>query len=90
MDHSPSIASALPQLSSFGHHPNPAVDFCLEVDTLEAELTDQRAGLAPEFDLARRIARAMLFRVGGDARAVSAKARLRELEAETSPAAQAA
>ena len=64
----------------FGHHPEAPVDFCLEVDAIEQETIDRKAGLPANMDLAARIARAMLFRVGGNTRAVAAKRDLRLIE----------
>lgn len=74
------------QLARFGHHPDPAIDFCEEVEQLESIAANARMGLTGfghEEDretLDARIGRAMTFRVGGDANAVQAKATLRELE----------
>lgn len=62
----------------FGHHPEPAIDFTLEVEAIENEIADRNAGLTPTMDLAERIDRAMQFKVGGDAAAVVAKADLRK------------
>lgn len=73
---------AAPRLGRFGHHPDPAIDFCVEVETIEGELADQRAGLAPTMNVAERIARALEFRVGGDPRAVMAKNALRAASAQ--------
>lgn len=70
-------------LIEFGHHADPAIDFCLEVERIEAEIRDQVAGAAPQFNVSARIQRAMEFRVGGDPRAVKAKASLRRLESKT-------
>lgn len=64
----------------FGHHPNPAYDFCIEVDVIEGELADERAGLPARFDIRERIAVAMRYRVGGDARCIAAKEALRQME----------
>lgn len=63
----------------FGHHPEPAIDFCCEVDAIEGMLADWKAGLTSHEDVGARMARAMQFRVGGDAHAVAAKDRLRSL-----------
>ena len=77
--------SAIEQLGRFGHHPDPAVDFCIEVEELEAIAESARIGLVGfghEDDRATldcRIERAMEFRVGGDGIAVAAKDRLRGL-----------
>jgi hypothetical protein len=65
----------------FGHHPEPATDFCVEVEAIEAEITDRAAGLPVTMDLGARIERAMQFKVGGSAAAVVAKADLRKYEA---------
>lgn len=64
----------------FGHHPEPAVDFCPEVDAIEQEIIDRKAGLPPTMDLGARIERAMQFKVGGDSKAVAAKRDLRLIE----------
>lgn len=72
-------------LSRFGHHPDPAIDFCVEVEELEAIGESARLGLTGfghEQDretLDPRIESAMEFRVGADACCVSAKAALRSL-----------
>lgn len=68
-------------LARFGHHPNPAIDFCAEVDAIEAEVIDRAAGLPPQFDVAARTAKAMEFTVGGDSGAVVAKQTLRLIDA---------
>lgn len=72
------------KLGRFGHHPNPAIDFCVEVEEIESMHTNIRIGFAPEErkERDRRILRAMSFRVGGDANAVDAKHKLREIERE--------
>jgi len=73
------------QLCRFGHHPDAAIDFCIEVEEIEAIAACARLGLTGfghEQDretLDSRIERAMDFRVGGDAGAVSAKAALRAI-----------
>jgi hypothetical protein len=74
-------------LGRFGHHPEAATDFCVEVEELEAIAESARLGLSGfghEEDrktLDQRIERAMDFRVGGDAIAVSAKEVLRKMAA---------
>lgn len=70
------------ELGRFGHHPDPAVDFEVEVDVLEGAVADWKAGLEERSDVERRIFMAMMFRVGGVDRAVIAKNKLRALEAE--------
>lgn len=72
-------------LGRFGHHPDPAIDFCVEVEELEAITESARLGLSgfgheqDRTSLNGRIERAMEFRVGGDANAVAAKGALRAL-----------
>lgn len=72
------------KLGRFGHHPDPAIDFCVEVEEIEAMHCNVKIGFAPEErnERDRRILRAMGFVVGGDANAVHAKHRLREIERE--------
>lgn len=70
------------QLGRFGHHPDPAIDFCCEVDAIEGLRADVRAGFETSETLSRRVDSAMTFRVGGDQHAVAAKATLRKIEAE--------
>jgi len=77
------------KLGKFGHHPDPAIDFCIEVESLQARLFDAKHGISkpgyasePVANVSEDIRRAMMFRVGGDEGAVAAKAILRELEAE--------
>lgn len=70
-------------LARFGHHPNPAIDFCIEVEEIENIAEDARLGLtgfgheALQHGVDARIERAMDFRVGADANAVAAKHALR-------------
>ena len=67
----------------FGHHPDPAVDFCEEVDQLKGIAHNVTVGFGDWFtdwiDLDERIFRAMSFRVGGNQNAVAAKGDLRKL-----------
>lgn len=73
------------QLGRFGHHPDSAIDFCIEVDELIAIATSARMGLTGmghEDDregYAARYRAAMEFVVGGDQGAIEAKAVLRDL-----------
>ena len=68
-------------LGRFGHHPDPATDFCVEVEELESIVTDKLLGLRIDEPMpADRIRRAMEFRVGGDVAAVNAKLALRDIE----------
>lgn len=74
-------------LMRFGHHPDPAIDFCIEVESLEARLSDAKhhyakMGEEPEtvaFVL-DRIQSALSFKVGADDGAVKSKQALRDLE----------
>lgn len=77
------------KLGRFGHHPDPAIDFEIEVQSLEARLFDAKGGISkpgtePETveTVGAAIQRAMTFTVGGDPSAVAAKAILRNLEKE--------
>lgn len=69
-------------LGRFGHHPDPAIDFTVEVEEIEAEYTNHLIGFQPfpAEILKGRVFKAMQFRVGGDPIAVSAKDFLRQLE----------
>ena len=67
-------------LGRFGHHPDPAIDFCIEVDEIEGMVYDAKHGLAEYKPVADRIFKAMQFRVGGVQEAVSAKRNLRIAE----------
>jgi hypothetical protein len=70
-------------LGRFGHHPDPANDFCVEVEEIQSIAEDRKIGFANPDDasLEGRIFRAMQFNVGGDEIAVKAKALLREIDA---------
>ncbi len=70
------------KLGRFGHHPSPAVDFCVEVDALEGEVYEAKVGLVDGKPLLDRIARALEFRVGGDPDCVRAKAALRRMQTD--------
>lgn len=75
------------QLGRFGHHPDPAIDFCVEVEDLDAIANSAKLGLtgfgheADRDGYAARYQRAMEFRVGGDEGACFAKHTLRALPA---------
>ena len=71
-------------LGRFQHHPDPAIDFCVEVEELEAECYNRRVGFQPipRDMLLTRIDRAMDFRVGGDLASIAAKDVLRQLDRE--------
>lgn len=64
----------------FGHHPDHVTDFCVEVESIEAELVDREAGQPSTMDIVARFNAALAFRVGGDQVAVRAKDRLRSLD----------
>ncbi|MBY2911408.1 hypothetical protein [Rhizobium leguminosarum] len=73
------------ELGRFGHHPDPAIDFEVEVETIQGSLYDATHGVDHSTtidEIRKRIAKAMEFRVGGDAGAVAAKQMLRGLEME--------
>ena len=68
----------------FDHHPDPAIDFCIEVEEIIAMAYNRHIGFDPEPTLDARIERAMSFRVGGDLGCINAKATLRQIEHEVS------
>lgn len=68
-------------LGRFRHHPDPAIDFCCEVDFLEGRFRNVQCGMDTKEDVAKEIFMAMQFRVGGDIAAIKAKDRLRDIEA---------
>lgn len=70
----------------FGFHPNPTIDFCVEVKSLVALAGELDHGTSPatKAEIVERITKAMEFCVGGDLWAIGAKDRLRELEREMS------
>ncbi|ANK73767.1 hypothetical protein FA04_14740 [Ensifer adhaerens] len=74
------------RLGRFGHHPDPAIDFCVEVETIEGEHLNIKIGFengTPTLDeIRKRVDRAMSFRVGGDLNAIEAKRLLRSIEAD--------
>ncbi|NEI60969.1 hypothetical protein [Rhizobium leguminosarum] len=73
------------KLGRFGHHPDPAIDFEVEVETIQGSLYDVTHGVDHSTtigEIRNRIAKAMEFSVGGDAGAVAAKQMLRGLEME--------
>jgi hypothetical protein len=78
--------TASEKLGRFGHHPDPAIDFCVEVEIIENEWLNNRIGFengTPLIDeLRARLDKALSFIVGGDLNAISAKAALRRVDAE--------
>ncbi len=55
------------RLGRFDHHPNPAIDYCCEVDALEGMKWDVAAGLDTHEAYRQRLTRALDFNVGGKA-----------------------
>ena len=76
--------TTIERLGRFGHHPNPAIDFCVEVEVLENEAFNHSIGFmnqTPSRDeIRKRIDAAMLFIVGGDIQAIAAKSTLRDID----------
>ena len=70
------------KLGRFGHHPEPDIDFEVEVEELVGMAINRRTGFDREPDLERRVERAMGFRVGGVPSCVAAKDDLRKIDAE--------
>lgn len=78
------------RVGRFGHHPEPAIDFCIEVEALEGHLFDAKHGIGKpgheprgvDDDFRRRVSDAMDFIVGGDRIAIAAKATLRSISAQ--------
>lgn len=68
------------RLGRFGHHPDPAIDFCHEVECCENDAFDLRIGIGSRKEVYARVDRAMSFRVGGDIGCIHAKRGLRQLE----------
>lgn len=68
------------KLGRFGHHPDPAIDFEVEVGDLVAEAFNADHGMGEREPVVGRVRAAMLFRVGGVPSAVAAKNTLRDLE----------
>ncbi|MBZ9600686.1 hypothetical protein [Phyllobacterium chamaecytisi] len=82
----PTEEPTMETLGLFGHHPDPANDFCIEVEAIEGLHFNALHGISKPgttpptmAEVQDRISRAMEFRVGGDEIAVKAKAKLRAL-----------
>jgi hypothetical protein len=75
-------------VGQFGHHPDPAIDFCVEVREIEAQAWNYQYGFdAPTlWQLNNRIRSAMDFRFVTTDTAVRAKDRLREIEKQLNAA----
>lgn len=70
------------QLGRFGHHPDPAIDFCVEVEEIEAITHNIGIGFEEcTNEFRERFARAFDFHVGGSAHAIAAKEVLRRCDA---------
>lgn len=82
------MATTTEKLGRFNHHPDPAIDFCVEVETLEGMVYDAQVGMTPAAPVFERIDRAMSFRVGGDLNAIAAKDTLRRIERQLIEAAK--
>lgn len=67
------------RLGKFGHHPDAAIDFCVEVEEIQAMAYNRKVGFDNEPSLDDRIEKALAFRVGGDIGCINAKAIIREL-----------
>lgn len=69
------------ELCRFNHHPDPAIDFCVEVESLLGEIENQRIGFKngtpAQHEIDKRIEHALDFKVGGDQGAILAKQQLR-------------
>jgi hypothetical protein len=73
------------KVGRFGHHPSPAIDFCVEVGALEAMEYERAHGFDPHNDFEHRLSRALDFNVGGDEIAVRAKDILRGIASRARP-----
>lgn len=80
------MTDATEKLGRFGHHPDPAIDFCVEVEIIENEWLNIQIGFAKgtptKDELGKRLSEAMNFRVGGELNAIAAKQLLRSLDAD--------
>ena len=74
------------ELGRFDHHPDPSDDFCVEVECLEGEWANHRAGFMngtpPRDEVEARVARAMTAGPFVTERCLDAKATLRRIELE--------
>lgn len=69
-------------LGRFGHHPDPAIDFEVEVEEIIGMAHNRRVGFDAEPTLDDRVEKAMGFKVGGVETCVTAKSELRKIDAE--------
>jgi len=84
MSAEPVAGQVMETLGRFDHHPDPAIDFCVEIEVIEGQLFEFKAGgfgIDPAA-LSERMFKASLFRVGGDEGAVAAMRQLRRMQDE--------
>lgn len=67
------------KLGRFGHHPDPAIDFEVEVESIIAMNINRNTEFDDEPELENRVGNAMNFTVGGVESCVVAKNELREI-----------
>lgn len=70
------------KIGRFGHHPDPATDFAVEVDAIEGMIADLNAGVEKPKAVEDRIFKAMQFRAGGTVLGAAAKLALRQAETD--------
>jgi hypothetical protein len=73
-------------LAGFGHHPDPAIDFCFETESIANEWGNLKIDFlnrTPRMsEVETRLSKALSFDVGADRNAMGAKSILRKIEAE--------
>jgi hypothetical protein len=69
------------RLGRFGHHPDPAIDFCIEVEELQSIHLNRMIDFENDPALETRVEKAIDFRVGADLNAIDAKRILRGIYA---------
>lgn len=87
---SPAPEAELEKLGRFGHHPDPAIDYCIEVEAIEGYYFDATHGIGKPSEGPRkiddtfrnRVEHALDFIVGGDLNAIAAKSIVRRVHAE--------
>lgn len=70
------------KLGRFGHHPDPAIDYLVEIEEIESMAENRRVGFDQEPELERRVSLALDFNVGGDENCVVAKRALHVVAGE--------
>jgi hypothetical protein len=75
-------ATSTEALGRFGHHPDPAIDFEVEVCDIEGSAYEAIAGHLDRTALLDRAERALSFRVGAVESCINAKATLRKIVAD--------